>query len=103
LNDLLRRLNIPFHAVWCPNSKSEQHAKIDLKNGLILIFDEDEDQAFISFMHEILEYRLNRLFAPYRKMINSLIELIEQLIYKEKEIVVEQILNDLEVLAREVF
>ena len=34
-------------------------------------------------------------------MINSLIELIEQLIYKEKEIVVEQILSDFEVLARE--
>ena len=60
-----------------------------------------EDHALISLIHEILEYRINRLFAPYRKMINSLIELIEQLIYKEKEIVVEQILSDFEVLARE--
>lgn len=101
LNELLMRMGIPLQVVWRPDPNSEQHAKIDLKNGLLLIFDEDKDQAFFSFMHEILEYRINRLFAPYRKMINSLIELIEQLIYKEKEIVVEQILSDFEVLARE--
>jgi len=103
LNYLLRKLNIPLRAVWIPDPKSEQHAKIDLDNGLILIYDEDEDSAIFSFMHEILEYRISHLTTTYRKIINSLIELIEQLIYREKEEVLEQLLVDFKIFAENRF
>lgn len=60
-NDLLRKLNIPLHAIWCPDPKSEQRAKIVPDLGLLLIFDEDEEEAMRSLFHEVFEYGIRGL------------------------------------------
>jgi len=48
MNALLQQLGIPLRAEWVPDPNSEQHAKIDLENRIILIFDEDEEEATLS-------------------------------------------------------
>lgn len=97
LNELLMRMGIPLRAVWCPDKNSREHARINLEEGLIIIFDNNESEALISLFHECLEYRLRNLISPYREVINKLIEVIEKITYKEKERVLDQIWNDFKV------
>jgi len=99
-NDLLRKLNIPLQAVWCPDPNSKRHAEIDRENGLLLIYDVDEDSAIDSFIHEILEYRMTHLTALYRSIINYLLEMIDKWAYRKKDEILEQILCDFKILAK---
>jgi len=94
MNMILERLGIPLRAVWHPDIDSNDHARIDVEEGLIIIHDVDEAEAMRSLFHEILEYRIRGLINPYRRIINSLIEVIEKLVYVEKEKVLEQIWSD---------
>ncbi|RLI41219.1 hypothetical protein DRO64_07840 [Candidatus Bathyarchaeota archaeon] len=94
MNLLLERLGIPLRAVWSPDADSNDHARIDVEEGLIIIYDVDEAEAMRSLFHEILEYRIRGLINPYRRIINSLIEAIEKLVYFQKEKVLDQVMHD---------
>ena len=94
MNMILERLGIPLRAVWHPDIDSNDHARIDVEEGLIIIYDVDEAEAMRSLFHEILEYRIRGLINPYRRIINSLIEAIEKLVYFQKEKVLDQVTHD---------
>jgi len=95
MNMILERLGLPLRAVWCPDADNRDHARIDVEEGLIIIYDENEDEALKSLFHECLEYRLRSLISPYRELVNKLIEVIEKITYKEKEHVLDQVWNDM--------
>jgi len=97
MNRLLKRLGVPLRAAWLPSENPKEHSRIIPEERLVMVYDKDESEAWRSLFHEVLEYRFRGLISPYRKIINSLIEAIEEITYKEKERVLEQVMNDFSV------
>jgi len=56
MNHLLERLGVPLHVIWCPDADNREHSRIDLENKIIVIYDEDEEEAMRSLFHEVFEY-----------------------------------------------
>jgi len=93
MNMLLERLGLTYRAVWCPRD-SARHAEIDVEKRLIIIYDKDEFEAWISLLHEVLEIRLHRILNVYHGLINKLIEFVNEQVYREKEHVLEDCIRD---------
>lgn len=89
MTEVLSTLNLPFKVVWQPDCKQKNHGHID--RNTIYIFDSSEEDAWRTFLHEIFELKLKRVTTPYRSLVNSLIETIENLVYREKEQFLEDI------------
>jgi predicted RNA polymerase sigma factor len=100
LNAVLEKLRIPLKAVWVPSDSSKEHARIDLENSIIMIFDKDQTEAINSLIHEVLEYRIRKVTSPYRHLVNALIESVEAEVYSQKEKALDEILNDFKVLKK---
>lgn len=95
MREFVKRLNLPLEVAYLPDQNNSRRAEI--KDGTILIYDPEPDQAWQSLFHEILEYRLRGLISPHREIINKLIEAIEQITYKEKERILDQVMRDFSV------
>lgn len=94
MNAVLEALQVPLRVVWLPSEESREHSRIIIEEGLIVLHDGSEDEAWRSLFHEILEYRFRSLISPYRELVNKLIEAIEKITYEEKERVLDQVMND---------
>ena len=57
----------------------------EIKQGFILIYDMSEKEAIETFEHEVYEYKFKQATKVYRKMVNSLLEIVEKEIYYRKE------------------
>lgn len=95
MRDFVKRLGIPLDVEHVPNPHSPRHAEI--KDGIVLIYDTSEPECWNSLLHEIIEWRLRPVLKLYRDAINSLISLLEQCAYTEKEKALAEILNDFQV------
>jgi len=85
MQSCLDKLGIPLTVVWAPNSNSTNHGSIDLSSKTLLIFDENEKEAWHTFEHEIYEYKFREVTSAYRPVINALVESVEKLVYQRKE------------------
>jgi len=85
MQHVLTRLGLPLTVTWTPDRSNSQHGRIEESSQTIFLFDEEESEAWLTFQHEILEYRLKAVSDVYREMANSLIEAFERLAYKRKE------------------
>jgi len=83
MQNCLNRLGIDLTVCWRPEPNKSVHGEI--KHGVLLLYDEDEQDAWKTFMHEVLEFRFQQVTQPYRMIVNSLIEVIEKLTYSRKE------------------
>jgi|SRR5271157_312345 len=99
MENVLARLGLPLTVTWTPNRSHNKHGEI--VSGTILIFDHDEREAWLTFEHEVLEYRLKAVSDVYREMVNCLIEAFERLAYKRKEEFLEAIPNIFKVIEEE--
>jgi len=72
---------------------NDKHSEIDTENKLVLIYDEDESEAWKSLFLEALEYHMRKLLDPYLRLINKLVELVEEQAHTEKEKVLDKIVN----------
>lgn len=55
----------------------------------------------MQLFHEILEFRLQSVTAPYRMIINLLIDAFEKMCYQEKEVFLEGVPRLLEKIKQE--
>lgn len=83
MQNCLSRLGVPLRAHWVKDSSKSVHGEI--KENKLLIYDENESEAWQTFTHELVEFKLQKLTKIYRAMINSLIDGYEKLTYQEKE------------------
>jgi hypothetical protein len=90
----LDRLGVSLRVVWAPRTGSGKHGEIS--SGCLLIYDQDQEEAWVTFTHEIYEFKLKEVTSVYRTLINSLIEGYEKLAYDRKE----QLLEFLPTVAR---
>jgi len=97
MNRLLERLGISLRAVWLPSDNHEEHARIIAQEGLIMVYDKCESEAWASLIHEVIEWRLRPVLRVYRDTINHLITLIEEIAYSRKEEALSNIVTDFSV------
>lgn len=83
----LASLGIPLTVSWTPDLSKNVHG--ELKGIKLFIYDENPQDAWSTFTHEVAEYRLQSVTRPYRLLINALIETFEKIEYAEKEQFVE--------------
>jgi len=75
--------------LWMPNSGSKSG---DVEGTVIRIYEADGTKALDTLRHEFVEYILvNELVAPYKRLINKLISLLEEEMYDRKEKLVERL------------
>jgi hypothetical protein len=83
MQNCLDRLGVPLKVMWIPKASSRKHGEID--SNRLLIYDKSEQEAWLTFEHELYEFRFKEVTYAYRVLINSLIEAVEKLTYERKE------------------
>jgi len=83
----LDRLGVPLKVLWIPKANSAKHGEIS--SNCILIYDKSESEAWLTFQHEVYEFKFKEVTYPYRTLVNSLIETVEKLSYERKEKFIE--------------
>lgn len=83
MQSALDRLGIPLKVCWVPKPNIDKHG--ELASNLLLIYDQNEADAWETFEHEIYEWRFKEVTFSYRTVINCLIGAIEKLTYERKE------------------
>ena len=68
-----------------------KNAKIcgEVKGECLYVYDEDEKCALTTLRHEFLDYAICKAIEPYKKVVNKLIELLNEEAYARKERLVE--------------
>ena len=103
-NDALRRLEAELTYLkrkfqigqelklqWTPNNGPKSG---EVTGGAIRIYEADQTKALDTLRHEFIEYVLvNEFVAPYKRLINKLISLFEEEMYRRKEELVEKLLE----------
>jgi hypothetical protein len=96
---VLGRLNIPLTVCWQPHPDMDKHGEISSK--CLLIYDHDECEAWLTFEHEIYEFKFKEVTRVYRTLVNQLIEGFEKLTYEKKEQFFEFLPKIAEVISEE--
>jgi hypothetical protein len=92
MSAFVKKLGLPLEVEYFPDPDSPRHGEI--KDNVILIYDPDEEAAWHTLLHETTEHRLKGLTSTYRRVINKLIEALEEEIYSRKESILNQVLSD---------
>jgi hypothetical protein len=73
---------------WIPNNGPKSG---EVTDTTIRIYEADPTKALDTLRHEFIEYLLTRdLVAPYKRLINKLISLLEEEMYTRKERLIER-------------
>lgn len=72
---------------WIPGGNGKLSGEV--KGDWIFIYDEDIDTAVETLKHEILDYAISKVIEPYMLMTNKLIGLLNEMVYKRKENLVD--------------
>lgn len=76
---------------WTPNNGPKSG---EVTGETICIYEANEARALDTLRHEFIEYMLmNELVAPYKRLVNKLISLFEEDMYRRKESLVEKLLE----------
>ena len=75
-----------------------EHVQIRLI--LILIYDRNESEAWLTFEHEVYDCKFKEVTFPYRTLVNSLIETVEKLTYERKEKFIDSLPRISEIIYR---
>jgi hypothetical protein len=82
---------------WLPGSarcSAGRRLSGEVRGNVITIYDEREADALATLKHEFLEYALvEQLVAPYKRMLNALISLIEEDAYIRRERAVKRLVE----------
>jgi hypothetical protein len=92
----LYQFGIPLALCWKPDNTKAIHG--ELCENILFIYDTNENDAWDTFVHEILEFKLKKVTAVYRTLINSLIESFEKVCYQQKEEFLESVPKVLELI-----
>jgi hypothetical protein len=99
MQSCLDQLGIPLKTTYIPKTNSSKHGEIS--SNVLFIYDKDEREAWLTFEHEVYEFKFKEVTYVYRTLVNSLIETIEKLAYERKEKFLEFLPKIQEIIARE--
>jgi hypothetical protein len=92
-------LGVPLRVAWMPNGNSAKRGEIE--SGCLIVYDEAVADAWETLEHEVYEWKLREVTHIYRTVINSLIESVEKLTYRNKEAFIESLPRVSEVVRKE--
>jgi hypothetical protein len=95
----LDRLALPLKVVWAPKASGSKNGEIRANN--LIIYDCDESEAWLTFEHEVYEFKFKEVTSVYRTLVNSLIEGFEKLAYERKEQLLEFLPRIAEIVSQE--
>ena len=82
----LSRLGVGHWRVcWLPDPSYSIRGRVVPEKQVIEIYDSDEEAAWSTFIHEIVEIKLRSALRPYRILVNKLIEGYQELADGEKD------------------
>lgn len=96
---ILDRLGVPLRVMWVPKADLGKHGEIT--SGVLYVYDKNESEAWLTFQHEVYEYKFKEVTYAYRTLVNSLIEGFEKLAYERKERFLEFLPRILEAIAQQ--
>ncbi len=79
---------------WLPAHKKmrdERELRGEVKGSLILIYDKELEDAIETLRHEFIEWVLDQINEPYRRLVNLLIKSIEIDAYLKREFVAKRL------------
>jgi len=86
MNQALRRMGLTgWTAVWSPEPSEKARGLILPDERVILISDGNEEAAYETLAHEVLELRLQAMNKAKNLTINALLKALEKIFYAEKE------------------
>lgn len=100
MNRALKSLGLGYRVIWSPDPEAPRRGESLPEERLIIIKDQDPDQAWDTLVHEAVELKLRRVLNPYRRLVNKLIEYIEEETHREKERFIEELVPLLRELDR---
>ena len=86
MNRALGRLGLTgWSVVWDPEPSEKARGLILPDDRVILISDGNEEAAYETLAHEVLELRLRAMNKAKNHTINALLKALEKIFYEEKE------------------
>lgn len=89
-----------WRVCWSPYTTYLIRGRVVPERQVIEIYDSDEEAAWSTFIHEVVEIKLRSALRPYRVLVNKLIEGYQELADSEKDKFIEG-LNDVFELVRD--
>lgn len=77
-----------------PGESNTLRGKTIPENNLIEIYDTYSQDAWETFIHEIIEIKLRSAIRPYRILVNKLIEGYQEIVDFEKDQFIESLIQD---------
>ncbi|MBS7632217.1 hypothetical protein KEJ15_01150 [Candidatus Bathyarchaeota archaeon] len=99
MQSILDRLGVPLRVKWIPKINIAKHGEIT--SGVLYVYDKNESEAWLTFQHEVFEYKFKEVTYVYRTLVNSLIEGFEKLAYERKEKFLEFLPRILDAIAQQ--
>jgi|YelNatPaOPRAMG01_1025707.scaffolds.fasta_scaffold21407_5 hypothetical protein len=75
--------------VWSPSFDSKLSGEV--KDKVVYIYESREDKALEAVRHEFIDYLVSQAIEPYKCIANKLIQLLNEIAYKKKEEIVENL------------
>jgi hypothetical protein len=82
---------VNWRVCWVPDESFPYHGRAIPEELLIEIHDEDEVEAWETFIHEVLEIKFRLALRPYMVLVNKLIEGYQLIVDGEKERFLEEL------------
>lgn len=85
--------NLGIHYLPAADRRNKRGNRLlgEVQGSTILLYEEDEQKALRTLMHEFVEYMIKQSAAGYLLVINKQKEIIERLLYERDEELVERI------------
>lgn len=80
-----------WYVVWAPD-ENQPRGQIKLESRTILVHDFKVEDALGTVLHEVLELKLRSLLSPYRRLVNMMIQWIDDEVYRIKERTIEELI-----------
>jgi hypothetical protein len=77
--------------VWAPNTRHPLSGEV--KDSTIYIYESDATHAMNTLRHEFFDYCVSQAIAPYKDLVNLLINERNQQAYQQKERTIEGLLR----------
>jgi len=80
-----------WHVRWLPDSSHPIRGRVIPEKLMIKIYDFNEDDAWDTFIHEVVEIKMRLSLRPYRILVNSLIGVVQEIADGEKDRFIESL------------
>lgn len=80
-----------LEVIWAPDADSKLSGEV--KGKKIYIYEEDEEKAVNTLIHEFIDLLVSRALEPYISLVNVMIKLLNDIAYRRKEETIETIVR----------